>query len=166
MNKRQSAILDIINKYEVEKQEELVDYLIQEGYNATQATVSRDIKQLRLVKMPGEKKKYKYNGINFDSAVEIAYYIWLTDNHIEFQYKPKIVFYYEYNDKQHFYMPDFKVQDQYVEIKGNQFFDKNGDMQNPYDHSQDELYRAKQKCMELNNVKILKFDEYKKYLWI
>ena len=110
------------------------------------------------------KKKYKYNGINFDSAVEIAYYIWLTDNRIEFQYKPKIAFYYECNDKQHFYMPDFKVQDQYVEIKGNQFFDKNGDMQNPYDHSQDELYRAKQKCMELNNVKILKFDEYKKYL--
>ena len=65
MNKRQSAILDIINKYEVEKQEELVDYLIQEGYNATQATVSRDIKQLRLVKMPGEKKKYKYTQVRY-----------------------------------------------------------------------------------------------------
>lgn len=110
------------------------------------------------------KKKYTYNNINFDSAVEIAYYIWLTDNKKEFQYKPDKVFYYECNGKQHFYMPDFKVEDQYIELKGDHFFDINGNMQNPYDHSQDELYRAKQRCMASNNVKILKFDQYKKYL--
>lgn len=67
MNKRQNAILEIINTYEVEKQEELVEYLIQQGFEATQATVSRDIKQLRLVKMHGEKKKYKYTQVKYST---------------------------------------------------------------------------------------------------
>jgi transcriptional regulator of arginine metabolism len=40
---RQSKILDLINKYDVETQEELADWLMKEGYNVTQATVSRDI---------------------------------------------------------------------------------------------------------------------------
>lgn len=58
--KRHTAILELIEKYEVETQEELVELLIKEGYNVTQATVSRDIKSLRLIKTVGHSGAYKY----------------------------------------------------------------------------------------------------------
>ena len=58
--KRQQIILGIIEKNEVETQEELVGLLREGGFNATQATVSRDIKELGLVKVAGTAKKYKY----------------------------------------------------------------------------------------------------------
>ncbi len=57
---RQEKILEIINSYEVETQEELSTLLIAHNFNVTQATVSRDIKELNLVKVAGKKKKYKY----------------------------------------------------------------------------------------------------------
>ena len=65
MNRRQNAILEIINEVEIERQEELVAILIERGFDATQATISRDIKQLGLVKMHGEKKKIKYTQVKY-----------------------------------------------------------------------------------------------------
>ncbi len=47
---RQNKILDIINTHEVETQERLVALLRKSGYKVTQATISRDIKELQLVK--------------------------------------------------------------------------------------------------------------------
>ena len=58
-NARQSAILDIINKTEVETQDELCAELNKLNFNVTQATVSRDIKELRLYKVSGTTKKYR-----------------------------------------------------------------------------------------------------------
>lgn len=57
---RQNTILDIINKNEVETQEDLVRLLIQSGFNVTQATISRDIKELKLIKVLTDKGIYKY----------------------------------------------------------------------------------------------------------
>jgi len=58
---RQTKILELINRLEIETQEELTERLCALGYNTTQATVSRDIKELRLVKTPSsETGKYKY----------------------------------------------------------------------------------------------------------
>lgn len=58
---RHAKILEIINKNEIETQEELADFLHKEGINVTQATVSRDIKELRLIKvLSDDGKKYKY----------------------------------------------------------------------------------------------------------
>jgi transcriptional regulator of arginine metabolism len=48
---RHAKILELIEKYEIETQEELSDYLRQEGYQVTQATVSRDIRELKLTKV-------------------------------------------------------------------------------------------------------------------
>lgn len=59
-SKRQQVILEIIEKREVGTQGELVALLEEAGYDATQATVSRDIKELELVKVSGTEKKYKY----------------------------------------------------------------------------------------------------------
>jgi transcriptional regulator of arginine metabolism len=63
MNKgqRHIKIRDIIMNYEVETQDELVDRLREAGFNVTQATVSRDIKELHLVKVPLADGRYKYS---------------------------------------------------------------------------------------------------------
>ena len=57
---RQVTILDIIEKNEIETQEELADALRQRGIQVTQATVSRDIKELRLLKVLTPRGTYKY----------------------------------------------------------------------------------------------------------
>lgn len=57
---RQVAILDIIEKQEIETQEELASALNARGIRVTQATVSRDIKELRLLKVLTPYGKYKY----------------------------------------------------------------------------------------------------------
>ena len=57
---RQTKILEIISNNEVETQEELVNQLRHNGFEATQATVSRDIKELGLVKTLAKNGKYKY----------------------------------------------------------------------------------------------------------
>lgn len=62
---RQQAILDLISTHELDTQEELVSMLVDCGYNVTQATVSRDIKQLGLVKVAGKSKKYRYIQVSY-----------------------------------------------------------------------------------------------------
>lgn len=57
---RQSKIIELINKYDIETQEELADRLMQDGYNVTQATVSRDIRELKLTKVALDGGKQKY----------------------------------------------------------------------------------------------------------
>lgn len=57
---RQEAIIKIITEKEINTQNELVNELIQSGYNVTQATVSRDINELGLVKIAGKEKKFRY----------------------------------------------------------------------------------------------------------
>lgn len=58
---RQAKILDLIEKQEIETQEELSEQLRLIGYTTTQATVSRDIKELRLIKiLSPQTGNYKY----------------------------------------------------------------------------------------------------------
>ena len=57
---RHSKILDLISKYNIDTQEELAKRLSEDGYNVTQATVSRDIKNLKLVKVLDDTGVYKY----------------------------------------------------------------------------------------------------------
>ena len=63
---RHAKIFDLISRYEIETQEELADYLIKEGFSVTQATISRDIRELKLTKIPisGARQKYSmmYDG--------------------------------------------------------------------------------------------------------
>lgn len=59
-NKRQKQILDIISTEVIETQEELINRLVACGFTVTQATVSRDIKDLKLVKTAVEGNRYKY----------------------------------------------------------------------------------------------------------
>lgn len=57
---RQSKIIELINKYDIETQEELADRLMKDGYNVTQATVSRDIRELKLTKVAVDGGRQKY----------------------------------------------------------------------------------------------------------
>lgn len=84
-SKRQEKILEIISSKNVETQEELINELKNAGYNTTQATASRDIRQLKLVKvMSGGTYKYvapkleiensgKYSQALFASILDIQY---------------------------------------------------------------------------------------------
>jgi transcriptional regulator of arginine metabolism len=57
---RQAAILNLIEKMDVRTQKELADKLKQQGFSVTQATVSRDIKEMRLLKVQSGMGDYKY----------------------------------------------------------------------------------------------------------
>lgn len=57
---RQEKIIELIGRYEIETQEELADRLKEEGYQVTQATVSRDIRELKLSKIAGMDGRQKY----------------------------------------------------------------------------------------------------------
>lgn len=57
---RQSKIIELISKHDIETQEDLAERLMKDGYNVTQATVSRDIRELKLTKvaLDGQRQKY------------------------------------------------------------------------------------------------------------
>jgi transcriptional regulator of arginine metabolism len=61
---RQSKIIELINKNDIETQEELADLLTEAGYNVTQATISRDIRELKLTKIAVDDGKQKYIVLN------------------------------------------------------------------------------------------------------
>lgn len=71
-NKRHNKILELISRYDIETQEELIEKLRSEGYTVTQATVSRDIRELKLSKVTTERGVYKYIQPKSHSGVSIA----------------------------------------------------------------------------------------------
>jgi len=110
------------------------------------------------------KQKYVFNGIHYDSADEIYFAIYCKDHNINLEYQPDLHFEYEYHGKKHKYYPDFKIGNTIIEIKGNQFFKKDGTMFCPYRSKKltDEQYlelceqfEAKHQCMIKNHVTII-----------
>lgn len=57
---RQSKIIELITRHDVETQEELAELLLEAGYNVTQATISRDIRELKLTKVAADHGRQKY----------------------------------------------------------------------------------------------------------
>lgn len=117
----------------------------------------------------GTYGRYLFDDRKFDSSYEIAYYIWLRDNNIKFEYHPKIYFEYIVDGIKHKYYPDFKVGDKIIEIKSQRSFDENGILQPIYFKRKNKnknsviadkiKYAAKHKCMLDNNVSILTENE-------
>jgi transcriptional regulator of arginine metabolism len=68
-NARQTEILNIIQTIDVETQEQLLAELKQRGYSATQATISRDIKELRLIKELTSQGGYRYKQTDRHSSI-------------------------------------------------------------------------------------------------
>ena len=71
-NDRQSRILEIIERENVETQEQLQQRLQEQGVICTQATISRDIKQLHLVKEPVGQGRYRYTVSSQRSRLNVA----------------------------------------------------------------------------------------------
>ena len=59
--RRQARILELIRENEIETQSDLLRMLKDDGFNVTQATVSRDIKEMRLIKLLDSNGSYKYS---------------------------------------------------------------------------------------------------------
>ena len=57
---RQEKMLELISRYEIDTQDELIERLRDHGYDVTQATVSRDIRELKIAKMTTGKGTYRY----------------------------------------------------------------------------------------------------------
>jgi len=83
--KRHRKILEIIQNQNIATQEELAIALKEEGYNVTQATVSRDIKELALIKVNASGEQYRYAKAGDESA--------LPDNKLRFMLKEFVVNY-------------------------------------------------------------------------
>ena len=75
---RQKKILEIVNRFHVETQDDLIAYLETEGYSVTQATISRDIRELQLTKVLTTRGTYLYiapkredmvSGLKFNAAL-------------------------------------------------------------------------------------------------
>lgn len=72
---RHAKIVELIEKHDVETQEELADYLKESGFQVTQATVSRDIRELQLSKIPTGDGKQKYIVLRQDDSHLVDKYI-------------------------------------------------------------------------------------------
>lgn len=71
--RRHAKILELISEKAIDTQEELLRCLKQMGFDVTQATVSRDIKELRLVKTLGNDGKYRYTTSSHDKASDMSF---------------------------------------------------------------------------------------------
>ena len=60
-SQRQERILELVSKYEIETQEDMMSRLQSEGFKVTQATVSRDLKELKLTKTLTARGTYRYS---------------------------------------------------------------------------------------------------------
>lgn len=70
-NKRHIAILELIRDFPIDTQEELQQKLCERGFNVTQATISRDIRELNVIKSADETGTYKYriNSLREDAKI-------------------------------------------------------------------------------------------------
>ena len=90
---RLSAIVEIISNNAVETQGQLTNFLISRGYDVTQATVSRDIKELRLIKIAdnGDKYRYALPGKESNADIRLRYTAVLTHAVITIQCAQNLV---------------------------------------------------------------------------
>ena len=139
--------------------------------HASQSDIIKDKSKKTKLEKYGKlhfKHKYLFNDELFDSSWELAFYIYHLDKQHNIKHEP-CNFSYTYNGEEHQYAVDFKVSNKYYEIKGNQFIIryKNGNIKGmvcPYDHTKDNLYNAKYKCMKEHGINILTDKEIVKYL--
>ena len=103
-----------------------------------------------------------YDGIEFDSSWELAYYICQKQNNSEIIREP-IKLKFDCEGVERGYIPDFKVNGEYVEIKGGQFIDSDNIPKNPYKDN-DPLFDAKLEFIMNNDIELISDKEIKPYI--
>lgn len=78
--------------------------------------------------------KYEYGGETFDSRPELAFYVWAKDRNMDVSRNRSLMFGFDFDGRRRVYWPDFLLDGKPVEIKGDQFFRKDGTMYCPYRH--------------------------------
>ncbi len=80
-SRRHAKILELIRDYDLETQDELLHYLREAGFDVTQATVSRDIKELRLIKILSDSGRYKYStGSETNNDMSAKFHTFFVDS--------------------------------------------------------------------------------------
>jgi arginine repressor len=74
-SERQAKVVELIGSYHIDTQEELAERLNNEGYKVTQATVSRDIRELKLMKVATHDGKQKYALLQPESSESLEKYV-------------------------------------------------------------------------------------------
>lgn len=89
---RQEKLLELISRYEIETQDELIARLRENGFNATQATISRDIRELQIAKMTTGRGTYRYVlPKHAEPAPAVSFSAALIDSIVKVQYAQNIV---------------------------------------------------------------------------
>lgn len=138
---------EIIEKMRATRKEKYGD----ENYNNREKYYKTCLERYGTRGIVHQAPKYTLNGINFDSSWELAYYIWLVDQGKNFKFHSKSISYFDDKGKEHTYYPDFEVDGQLIEIKGDHLY-RNGYLTSPSGRL---IFYAKTKCYNDNNVKIL-----------
>lgn len=97
--------------------------------------------------------KYKYDGVSFDSSWELSLWIYAIEHHEPIERCP-CKFKYQYNNRTHWYFPDFRYRGQIIEIKGNHLFNKSGELTVIFKGEQSDFLKAKTQCLQDNHVVI------------
>ena len=97
---------------------------------------------------------YKYDSLIFDSSWELATYIWHKDHNIDIIRNPCTFEYIGLDHIKHIYSPDFEINGQIIEIKGNHYLKEDGKLKD----------EAKQQCIDDNGVTIWSYNEVKTYI--
>jgi len=151
------------------KSKELRKSIFQEKYGVSNYVETEEFKD-KARKSKIEKygnvshiNKYFYDNTYFDSGWELKFYIYCKDHNIAIQ-KSKIYFSYIFNNKKHYYFPDFILPCGIIEIKGNQFLKDNNSWYNSLNETDNDRQYYRYKCALENNVTILTGKELKPIL--
>lgn len=104
-------------------------------------------------------KSYLFDNHIFDSSWELAFYIWLKDNNIDFKFHKTRYAYYVDNIK-HYYYPDFEVDDNIIEIKGDNLINEDGVLIDKNGN----IFKEKTDLLKSLNVKIISGKDIKVFL--
>lgn len=99
------------------------------------------------------RKVYFYDNTYFDSSWELYYYIYMKDRGYNIKRNTRGLEYF-IGDNKHLYFPDFDIDGQLIEIKGNQYI-KDDSLYNPYGEKDQSRAIAKDKCLKDNKVKLI-----------
>ena len=88
---RHAKIVELIMQYDIETQEELAEYLNNAGFKVTQATISRDIRDLKLTKMSVDGGKQKYVILKPEESMSEKYIRVLQDGYVSMEMAKNIV---------------------------------------------------------------------------
>lgn len=109
------------------------------------------------------RKQFRYLENTFDSFPELCLFIYAKTNGIPIKRAP-VSFHFIFGGIDHWYIPDFEINGELIEIKGDHFVGEDGTWRCPFDHSKDALFEEKHQCALKNNVRILYKKDYQKYI--